>query len=87
MIPTPLIIESQLTDKSNTDANKIGWASRFCNGSLGNALDLLDDNYYEINNDIITRMTESDMDNLVFAEEVIDSYLNQGDSLKKKLIH
>ena len=82
-IPTH-IIENQLAGKSDADANKIGWASRFCSGSLGNALDLLDDNYYDINNDIVTRMTEPDMDNLVFAEEIIDSYLSSEDSLEEK---
>jgi DNA polymerase-3 subunit delta' len=82
-IPTH-IIKNQLAGKSDADANKIGWASRFCNGSLGNALDLLDDNYYDINNDIVTRMTEPDMDNLVFAEEIIDSYLSSEDSLEEK---
>ncbi len=82
-IPTH-IIENQLAGKSDADTNKIGWASRFCNGSLGNALDLLDDNYYDINNDIVTRMTEPDMDNLVFAEEIIDSYLSSEDSLEEK---
>jgi len=82
-IPTH-IIANQLTDKSDADANKIGWISRFCNGSLGNALDLLDDNYYKMNNDIVTRMAVPDMDNLVFAEEIINSYLNSGDSLEEK---
>ncbi len=82
-IPTH-IIENQLAGKSDADTNKIGWASRFCNGSLGNALGLLDDNYYDINNDIVTRMTEPDMDNLVFAEEIIDSYLSSEDSLEEK---
>lgn len=82
-IPTDIIV-NQLTDKSDADANKIGWISRFCNGSLGNALDLLDDNYYKMNNDIVTRMVEPDMDNLVFAEEIIDSYLSSGDSLEEK---
>ena len=82
-IPTH-IIENQLAGKSDADANKIRWVSRFCNGSLGNALHLLDENYYEINNDIVTRMTGPDMDNLVFAEEVIDSYLSPGDSLEEK---
>jgi len=37
-----------------------------------------------MNDDIVTRMTAPDMDNLVFAEEVIDSYLNVGDSLEEK---
>ena len=78
------IIEGQLTDKSGADANKIGWISRFCNGSLANALHLLDDNHYEMNNDIVTRMTGPDLDNLIFAEEVIDSYLSTGDSLEEK---
>jgi len=78
------IIESQLTGKSDADPNKIGWISRFCNGSLANALHLLDDNHYEMNNDIVTRMTEPDMDNLAFAEEIINSYLSVGDSLEEK---
>jgi len=82
-IPTH-IITNQLTGKSEADANKIGWISRFSNGSLGNALYLLDDNYYEINNYIVTRMTEPDLDNLVFAEEIVDSYLNAKDSLEEK---
>ncbi len=82
-IPSHLI-ESQLTGKSEADDIKIGWISRFCNGSLGNALHLLDDNHYEINNNIVTRITEPDLDNLVFAEEVIDSYLSDGDSLEEK---
>ncbi len=83
--PIPIhIIENQLTTKSSADANKIRWISRFCNGSLGNALHLLENNYYEINNNIVTRMTEPDMDNLVFAEEIVDSYLSAGDSLEEK---
>ncbi|TWU38003.1 DNA polymerase III subunit tau [Candidatus Brocadiaceae bacterium S225] len=83
--PIPIhIIENQLKDKFDADNNKIRWISRFCNGSLGNALHLLSDNHYEINNEIVTRMTEPDMDNLVFAEEVIDSYLSAGDSLEEK---
>jgi DNA polymerase-3 subunit delta' len=82
-IPTH-IIANQLTGKSEADAIKIGWISRFSNGSLGNALELLDDNYYKINNDIVTRMIEPNVDNLVFAEEIIDSYLSVGDSLEEK---
>ncbi len=78
------IIEDQLTNKSATDLNKIKWVSRFCNGSLGNALALLDNNYYEINNDIVTRMSKPVIDNLAFAEEVIDSYLSTGESLEEK---
>ncbi|MBC8548875.1 MAG: DNA polymerase III subunit delta' [Candidatus Brocadiales bacterium] len=83
--PIPIhIIESQLTDKSDADTTKIGWISRFCNGSLGSALHILNDNRYEINYDIVTRMTEPDIDNLVFAEHVVDSYLSTGDSLEEK---
>ena len=82
-IPTH-VIANQLMSKSDADANTIGWISRFCNGSLGGALNLLDGNYYELNNKIITRMTEPDIDNLVFAEEVIDSYLSPRDSLEEK---
>ncbi|MBT3878745.1 MAG: DNA polymerase III subunit delta' [Candidatus Scalindua sp.] len=83
-IPTH-IIEEQLTSKyESADPIKIGWASRFCNGSLGNAPDLLDNNYYEMNNDIVTRMIEPDMDNLFLAEYIIDSYLSTEDSLEEK---
>ena len=78
------IIENQLTSKSGADANKIEWISRFCNGSMANALHLLDDNHYETNNFIVTNMTKPDMDNLAFAEEIIDSYLSAGDSLEEK---
>lgn len=83
--PIPLhIIENQLKCKSDADSKKIGWISRFCDGSLGNALHLLDDNHYEINNDIVTRMTEPEMDNLIFAEEIVNSYLSAGESLEGK---
>ena len=78
------IIENQLTSKSGADANKIEWISRFCNGSMAKALHLLDDNHYETNNFIVTNMTKPDMDNLAFAEEIIDSYLSAGDSLEEK---
>ena len=82
-IPTKMIA-NQLTNQTGADTKMIEWISRFSNGSLGNALDLLDNNYYKMNDDIVTRMTEPDMDNLVFAEEVIDSYLSAGDSLEGK---
>ncbi len=78
------IIESQLTSKSDTDTAEIGWISRVCNGSLGNALKLLNDNHYEMNNVIFSRITDPDIDNLLFAEEIVDSYLSTGDSLEEK---
>ena len=82
-IPTH-IIENQLTSKYDSDPIKIGWISRFCNGSLGNAPAILDNNYYEMNNDIVTRMIEPDMDSLFLAENIIDSYLSAEDSLEEK---
>ena len=78
------LIEKQLTSRSDANENKIAWIARFSNGSLGNAMHLLDDNYYEINNDLVSRITAPDLDNLIFAEEVITSYLSAGDSLEKK---
>ncbi len=81
-IPTH-IIENQLTSKSDADVNKIGWASRFCSGSLGNAMDMLENNYYEMNNDIVNRLIDPDIDNLIFAEDVIGSYLITEDSLEE----
>ena len=78
------LIEDQLTSKSDADANKIGWTSKFCNGSLGNALDMLENNYYEMNNDIVSRLINPETDNLVFVEDVISSYLITQDSLEEK---
>ncbi|GAX59451.1 DNA polymerase III, gamma/tau subunits [Candidatus Scalindua japonica] len=78
------IIENQLAGKSDADPDKIAWTSTFCNGSLGDALKLLDQNYYEINNNIVSRLTETGIDNLVFAEEIINSYLSTGESLEEK---
>ncbi len=78
------IIANKLTAKSDADENKIGWVSRFCNGSLGNALDLVDSNYYEINNYVVSRMTEPNVDNLAFAQEIIDSYLSTANTLEEK---
>jgi DNA polymerase-3 subunit delta' len=82
-IPTH-IIRNQLSKKPNAETRKIEWVSRFSNGSLGDAVELLEDNYYEINNDIINRLASPSMDNLVFAEEIITTYLSPNDSLEEK---
>lgn len=82
-IPTS-IIEDQLTKRFNADTSKIGWLSRFCSGSLGNAFELLKDNFYEKNNDIINRISTPYTDNLLLAEEFIDTYLSSSDTLEEK---
>ena len=78
------VIKDQLSKKLNADTRKIEWVSKFSNGSLGAAFELLEDNYYEINNDIINRLTRPSMDNLLFAEEIIATYLSSKDSLEEK---
>jgi len=82
-IPTH-VIEYQLIKRFNADTSKIGWISRFCNGSLGNAFELLEDNFYEKNNDIVSRISGPDTDNLLLAEEFIDTYLSSYDTLEEK---
>lgn len=82
-IPTN-IIENLLINKFNVDKNKVGWISRFCSGSLGNAIELLEENFYEKNNRIVDRISGLDIDNLAFAEEIIDSFLSSSDSLEDK---
>ncbi len=82
-IPTH-VIKDQLSKKLNAETRKIEWVSKFSNGSLGDAVELLEDNYYEINNDIINRLTKPSMDNLLFAEEIIATYLSSNVSLEEK---
>ena len=83
--PIPIhIIEDQLIKRFNADTSKVGWISRFCSGSLGNAFELLEDNLYEKNNDIVDRISVSSIDNLLLAEEVINTYLSSSDSLEEK---
>ena len=82
-IPTH-VIKDKLSEKLNAETRKIEWASRFSNGSLGEAFELLENNYYEINNNIINRLTRPGMDNLLFVEEIISTYLSPNDSLEEK---
>jgi DNA polymerase-3 subunit delta' len=82
-IPTH-IIEEQLIKRFNADTSKVGWISRFCGGSLGNAFELLEDNFYVKNRDIVNRISVSDIDNLLLAEEVIETYLSPSDTLEEK---
>ncbi|MGR3174375.1 MAG: DNA polymerase III subunit delta' [Candidatus Scalindua sp.] len=82
-IPTH-IIEDQLIKRFNPDTSKIGWISRFCSGSLGNAFELLEGNFYEKNTDIVNRISVSNIDNLFLAEEVINTYLSSSDTLEEK---
>ena len=70
------IIEDQLVKKFNADTGKVGWISRFCSGSLGSAFELLEDNFYEKNTDIVDRISVSGIDNLFLAEEIINTYLS-----------
>ena len=78
------IIEDQLVKRFNTDTGKVRWISRFCSGSLGSAFELLEDNFYEKNTDIIDRISVSGIDNLLLAEEFIDTYLSSSDTLEEK---
>ncbi|OHC04378.1 MAG: DNA polymerase III subunit delta' [Planctomycetes bacterium RIFCSPLOWO2_12_FULL_40_19] len=82
-IPTR-VIEGQLTKRFNADTSKIEWISRFCSGSMGNAFELLEDNFYEKNNNIVSRISGPDTDNLLLAEEFIDTYLSSYDTLEEK---
>lgn len=78
------VIKDQLSRKFKADTKKIEWISRFSNGSLGKAIELLGDRCYEINNEIITNLTEPITDNILFAEQVIANYLSSDDSLEDK---
>jgi len=78
------IIEDQLVKRFNADTGKVGWISRFCSGSLGSAFELLEDNFYEKNTDIVDRISVSGIDNLLLAEEFIDTYLSSSDTLEEK---
>lgn len=78
------IIKDQLVKIFNADTREIEWVSRFCNGSLGDAIELLREKFYEKNNDIVNRISGLNMGNFNFAEEFIDSYLGSSDSLEEK---
>ena len=78
------IIEEQLIKRFNADTGKVGWISRFSSGSLGNAFKLLEDDFYEKNTDIVNRIGVSGIDNLLLAEEVIDTYLSSSETLEEK---
>jgi DNA polymerase-3 subunit delta' len=51
---------------------------------MGNAFELLEDNFYEKNSDIVNRIGVSGIDNLLLAEEVIDNYLSSSETLEEK---
>jgi DNA polymerase-3 subunit delta' len=83
-IPTD-VIKEQLMNEFDTEIKEAEWISRFSYGSLGNAIELAQDKFYEKNDDIIRRISELKLEhNLVFAEEFTVSYLNEGDSLEEK---
>jgi DNA polymerase-3 subunit delta' len=83
--PIPVhIIEEQLIKRFDADTSKVGWISRFSSGSLGNAFELLEDDFYEKNSDIVNRIGVSGIDNLLLAEEVIDNYLSSSETLEEK---
>jgi len=44
----------------------------------------LEDNFYEKNNNIVSRISGPDTDNLLLAEEFIDTYLSSYDTLEEK---
>jgi len=78
------IIEEQLIKRFDADTSKVGWISRFSSGSLGNAFELLEDNFYEKNSDIVNRIDVSGIDNLLLAEEVVHTYLSSSETLEEK---
>ncbi len=82
-IPTH-VVKDQLSRTTDTETRKIEWVSRFSNGSLGDAVEFLRDNYYETNKVIINHLTRPSIDNLLLAEEIIATYLNPHDSLEGK---
>lgn len=79
-------IQKQLTnDNMDADKNEIKWVSRFCNGSLGSAIGLLEKNFYAINNDIVNRLSGLSLgQNLTFAKELSEKYLSADISLEEK---
>jgi DNA polymerase III subunit delta' len=83
-IPTS-IIKEQLINEFDTKVKEAEWIARFSCGSLGNAIELAQDKFYEKNDDIISRISGLKLEhNLGFAEEFAESYLNKGDSLEEK---
>jgi DNA polymerase-3 subunit delta' len=83
-IPTD-VIKEQLMNEFDTEIKEAEWISRFSYGSLGNAIELAQDKFYEKNDDLIRRISELKLEhNLAFAEEFVKSYLNEGDSLEEK---
>lgn len=83
-IPTH-VIKEQLIEKFDADINEVEWISRFCCGSLGTAIDLMKDNFYETNNHIVDRISELKLkDNLNFTDEFIESYLSKDETLEEK---
>lgn len=79
------IIKKHLMEKFNADTTEVEWASRFCCGSLGSAISLINENFYETNDYIINRFSELKLeDNLNLANEFIESYLSSSNSLEEK---
>ena len=83
-IPTN-VIKEQLINKYDIKVKEAEWVSRFSSGSLGNAIELAQDKFYKKNNVIINGISKLKLeDNLAFAEDLVESYLNTGDSLEEK---
>ncbi len=84
--PIPVqVIKEHLINNFDADTRVIEWVSRFCCGSLGTAIDLMNDKFYEKNEYIINRISELNLkDNLNFVDEFIESYLNPIDTLEEK---
>lgn len=83
-IPTSVII-NKLINEFDTEKEEAEWVARFSCGSLGNAIKLVQDKFYEKNDDIISRISRLRLEhNLVFSNEFAESYLNTGDFLEEK---
>lgn len=85
-LPVPIkIVKEQLLNKYNTGEKEAEWASRFCGGSIGNAIELVSNKSYERNAHIIKLVSELNTDdNFTYAEEFIVSYLSECGSSEEK---
>ena len=66
------VIKDQLILKLNSDGEEIEWASKFCCGSLGKAFELLEEGFFQKNNDIVNRLSGLNAENnLICAKEFL----------------
>jgi DNA polymerase-3 subunit delta' len=75
------IIKKQLTGKYNCEQEEIEWASVFCGGSLGRAIELIEEGFFRKNSDIIKSITGLKRENnFICAEGFLTSSTGASDS-------